>query len=109
MHRGLGGLKESDQINATWRLEGLVVLAWALGRFEMPPHDALVSLNSLWKSLGLLDADEARTLLESPVLRTRAEIATLRNQLFALHWRLRNFSIKPAVIDFEGSAPRSSR
>lgn len=38
--------------------------------------------------------------MANPALRPRAEIATLRNQLFALHWRLRNFSLKPSVMDF---------
>jgi hypothetical protein len=93
-------LDERDQVNSTWRLEGLVVLAWALRRFEMPPHDQLVELNPLWKSLGFLDAKAAKSLLAKPTLRPRQEISTLRNRLFALHWRLRNFHIKPEVMDF---------
>ncbi len=100
LQRPLGRLEPGQQIHATWRLEGLVVLAWALSRSDIPPHDALVSLNSLWQSLGLLDAQAAVKLLAEPTLRPRAEIGTLRNRLFALHWRLRNFHLNPDVMDF---------
>ena len=85
---------------STWRLEGLVVLAWALRKSEIPPHDQLVNMNPLWKNLGLFDAEAAAKLLASPVLRAREEIGTLRSRLFALHWRLRNFRLRPQVMDF---------
>jgi hypothetical protein len=100
LQRPLGRLDPLMQIDSTWRLEGLVVLAWALGRFEIPPHDQLVEVNPLWKSLGWPDADAARALLVNPTLRTRDEIRALRNRLFALHWRLRNYHLHPGVIDF---------
>jgi hypothetical protein len=100
LQRPLGRLDPQAQIDSIWRLEGLVVLAWALGRFEVPPHDELVSLNPLWQSLGLLDVRVAKTLLAGPVLRPRQEIAALRNRMFALHWRLRNFRVNPGVMDF---------
>ena len=100
IQRPLGRLEPGQQINSTWRLEGLVVVAWALRRSEIPPHDQLVSLNPLWRSLGLLDANVAVKLLAEPTLRSREEIGTLRNRLFALHWRLRNYQINPGVMDF---------
>ncbi len=88
------------QIDSTWRLESLVVLAWALGRFDIPPHDALVAVDPLWRSLGYLDVKAARTLLAKPSLRPWAEIGALRNRMFTVHWRLRNFRIHPGTIDF---------
>lgn len=100
LQRPLGRLDAPAQINSTWRLEGLVVLAWALGRFDVPPHDQLVELNPLWRSLGLLDAKAARALLAKPTVRPRADIGALRNRLLALHWRLRNFHLNPGVMDF---------
>jgi hypothetical protein len=100
LQRPVGRLDERGQINSTWRLEGLVVLAWALGRFDIPPHDQLVSVNPLWRSLGLLDADAARALLANPTLHDREEIRTLRNRLFALHWRLHSFYLNQDVLDF---------
>ena len=100
LQRRPGKLDRRMQIDSTWRLEGLAVLAWALGRFEVPPHDQLVDFHALWESLGWLDADKAGELLAHANLRPREEIAILRNRLFALHWRLRNFRLKPEVIDF---------
>jgi hypothetical protein len=99
LQRPPGKLEEQMQINSGWRLEGLVVLAWALGRFELPPHDQLVSMHPLWRSLGLFDAD-AGTLLANLALRPREEIGALRDRLFALHWRLRNFYLHSGVMDF---------
>lgn len=96
----LGEVAKQQQIDTTWRLEGLVVLAWALGRFEMPPHDQLVEFNSLWKSLGFLDSPTGRALLANPALRSREEIGAVQNRMFALHWRLRNFYVDPKALDF---------
>src|SRR5262249_12544785 len=45
VQRPPGRLERQVQLDATWRLEGLVVLAWALGRFEIPPHDQVVAVN----------------------------------------------------------------
>jgi hypothetical protein len=84
----------------TWRLEGLVVLAWALGRFQIPPHDALVAVDPLWGSLGWLDVDVARGLLANATLAARQEIGMLRNRLFTLHWRLVDYRVNPKMMDF---------
>jgi hypothetical protein len=100
LQRPPGKLDQRMQVDSTWRLEGLVVLAWALNRFDLPPHDQLVSVNPLWESLGVYDVDAARALLADPTLRPREEIGTLRNRLFALHWRLRNFHLRPDVMNF---------
>src|SRR5262249_50349751 len=95
-----GKLDSRQQIDSTWRLEGLVVLAWALGRFDIPPHDELVTFKPLWRSLGLLDAEAASALLAGAQLRSRQGISTRPTRLFALHWRLRNFRLKPEAMDF---------
>lgn len=100
VRKPLGQLEPQEQTNATWRLEGLVVLAWALGRFEIPPHDELVDFNPMWGSLGFLDRDTSNELLSDPELRPREDILTLRNRLFALHWRMRNFHIRPEPMNF---------
>ncbi len=100
LHQRLGQLPSRSQINSTWRLEGLVILAWALKRFEIPPYDQLVNFNAMWKTLGLLNAEVARELLAKPEIRSMEEIRELRNQLFAIHWRLRNYRITPKRMDF---------
>lgn len=100
LQRPLGKLKGQDQVNAVWRLEGLVVLAWALRLFEIPPHDELVDTNALWQSLQVFNAEGACELLSQAELRPAQELAELQTRLLALHWRLRNYDLHPGVIDF---------
>ena len=96
----LGVPPQQDVFNATWRLEGLVMLAWALRRFDPPPYDQQVDPGKLLPSVGILNADRARELLSNPSLRPPDELRARQNQLFALHWRLRDFRVKPRPIDF---------
>src|SRR5262245_11116537 len=100
LQRPLGRLEMQSQINSTWRLEGLVVLAWSLGCYEIPPHDELVDMNPLWARLGFLDDDAAQALITDATLRSRDELRVLRNRLFSLHWRLRNFHLDAEVLNF---------
>lgn len=108
VHRPLGKLGDRMQIDTTWRLEGLAVLAWALGKIEMPPHDQLVDFNAMWKTLGLLNESRARETLAHPTLRDRDEIFAIRKRLFALHWRLRDYHINGTTMDFPAFARKAS-
>lgn len=96
----LGVPPQRDIINATWRLEGLGVLAWALGRFELRPHDQLADPVQLLPSLGILNAQRARELIASPALRPIEELQALSERLFAIHWRLREWHLKHRPMDF---------
>jgi hypothetical protein len=100
LQRPVGKLQQQDAINTAWRFEGLVVLAWALGRFEMPSQDELVDPWPLLDSVGFLKEDQARNLLAEPQLRLAEELARMRELIFALHWRMRDFSIRPEACDF---------
>ncbi len=104
LQRPPGALDQRAQIDATWRLEGLAVLAWALGRFELPAYDQLVHPQALIRSLGFLDAEASRQLLADPSLRAPAELEALRKQLLGLHWRLRDFTLRPQAMDFRAFA-----
>jgi hypothetical protein len=95
-----GKLDPRSHVNTSWRAEGLAVLAWALGRYDLPPHDQPAKVEDLWEAVGHLRADRARELLASPVLRPREEIGALRGRLFALHWRLRDYFVRPERMDF---------
>lgn len=100
----LGELDPRAQLNASWRLEGLAVLVWALGLADLPPHDALVEPDALWTPMRLMDAGGARTLVADAALRPREEIEGLRSRLFALHWRLRDYGINGRSMDFAAFA-----
>jgi hypothetical protein len=95
----LGGMDERALVDSMWRSEGLGVLAWALGLYELPAHDEPADMEALWDAVGLLETDRARALLASPVLRPREEIDALRDRLFGLHWRLRAFTLRPQRMD----------
>lgn len=94
----LGKLEPQARINATWMSEGLVVLSWALGRSEMPPHDEMVDPKALTEGLGFLQ-EGAGGLLASPSLRSSQELGEMGERMFAIHWRLRDFSIRPQATD----------
>lgn len=100
IQRPLGRLSQQEAINATWRLEGLGVLAWALNRQELLPIDELVQPNKLLPSVGLLHVDRANALLAEPALRAPEELQQLADRMFALHWRIRNYSLKPEAMNF---------
>lgn len=96
----VGKPRPRDTINFSWRIEGASVLAWALGRFELPAHDEETDPDSLNRSLGVLECHIAEHF-GSPMLRPEDEIGQLAAQMLAVHWRLREFyHISRTPIDF---------
>src|SRR5207248_1231349 len=53
----LGGLSQFHRFDATWACEGVAVLAWALGRFELPKHDEQVDPYAVTDALFFLGDD----------------------------------------------------
>jgi hypothetical protein len=100
LQRPPGRLEHEQQINSTWRLEGLGVLAWSLSRFEIPPLEQLVECHSLWRNLGLLDVAACKGLLVNSTLRSLPELQALRRRLLAIYWRLTDFYVRPTALDF---------
>lgn len=90
LYAPLGSLDEKRRIRATWDVEGLAILAWALGRFPFPAHDEQVDAYELTDSLALL-SDDAFDILQSPELRSADELDACRELLYAIHCRLREF------------------
>src|SRR5690349_17089946 len=74
-HSPLGSLTPQERANATWRSEGLAILAWALQLCELPQHDQQVNPKELADKLGWLD-DNAEKLIGSLSLRSAGEIRT---------------------------------
>jgi hypothetical protein len=103
----LGSLTPRQLIDATWRTEGLAVLAWALGRYELPPYDIQARAPDVALALGFLEKRED-TVLSKPLLRPALHVAALADSLFSLHWRLRQFSLDQLAVDFADVARRAS-
>ncbi len=95
----LGSLDQQTVVNGTWRSESLAVLAWALGRYEVPAHDELADPSGVAHSVGFL-AENARDEASDLELRSEEEIAARGAVLLGLHWRVRDFTIRPEAMDF---------
>lgn len=95
----LGSLDPQTVVNGTWRSEGLGVLAWALGATGISAHDQLVDPSSVANSVFFL-ADNALDRSKNLKLRSPQELAKFSGVQLALHWRIRDFSLRPQAMDF---------
>jgi hypothetical protein len=95
----VGGLSERERIDTSWRSEGMVVLAWALCRSDLPPYRVECEPEEVSAALGLLEEYET-SVLAAPQLRPLDEIDEAANVNLALHWRLRQHEYHPGKMDF---------
>jgi hypothetical protein len=97
--QSLGKLDRKNAINATWKSEGLVVLAWALSFCELPSFSEQCDPPAVANGIGLL-APIHETCLRAPVLRERDDIKAWTDRYLTLHWRLRLLESNPGQMDF---------
>ncbi|RYD18745.1 MAG: DUF4272 domain-containing protein [Verrucomicrobiaceae bacterium] len=102
----LGELDQRATTNGTWRAEGLVVLAWALGKAEIPPHDRISNPYEVSDSIYFLSQD-ALNLSKNLRLREPEELAEFSEQQLGLHWRIRDYSLTPQEMDFRKFATKT--
>jgi hypothetical protein len=107
LQRPVGSLEQQDAINAGWRLEGLGVLLWALGRYELPPYDQLVIPGDLFEAACLGEAESARELIAGTRLRSAEKLSEYQAHALMVHWRLRDFTIRPTAMDFVAFSKKS--
>jgi hypothetical protein len=79
------------------------VLAWALGRYELPAYDVPAAPYEAAETIGFRKP-AIDTVLAAARLRAAAELSSLADDLFALHWRLREYSLVGKAIDFASFA-----
>ncbi len=95
----VGAPTPQQTTSASWRAEGLAVLSWALGIVELPAHDRIAERDHLvmmgWLLAEVLPPDAA-----APKLRAASELEAMRKHLLGVHWRLRDFGIRPRAMDF---------
>jgi len=94
--------------NASWRVEGLAVLAWALNRFTLPPYDEAVVPIPVQDSVGFANPDLARELLASGGFRPSSEMDRFAIHATLVTWRLRTFRMYPGPWDFVGHLRKQS-
>jgi len=102
----VGTLDQQAVVNGTWRSEGLVVLAWALHAAEIPPHDQMVDPSAIANSVFFL-ADDAMDRASELTLRGDDELDKFSEVQLALHWRIRDFSLRPQAMDFRSFPDKS--
>jgi hypothetical protein len=85
-----GELERRSRIRATWYIEGLSILCWAMRLLEFPPHDRKVRHSPIVEAVALL-SDEAVELLTSPKLRSAAQVKACREWFYDVHVSLRGF------------------
>jgi len=96
----MGALSPQQQVDTTWKVEGAAILAWALGKYPLAPHDAKVEPFKVAEALGFL-WDEAAQYVRFAQLRGRTELNAYRNLVGAIHGRLREVEQRPQRDDVD--------
>ncbi len=91
-----GTLTPEQQANGSWRSEGVMVLAWALGAGALPDHETQGDPFDAARELGFLGPTPSRV-----ALRPAEEIDREARRSLAIHWRLREASLRRKPVDFE--------
>ena len=99
----LGQLSQRDEVNASWLTEPAVCLAWALGQVDLPDYETEADGAAVATALRFLD-DAANGFRAQSELRPQAELESLLETYLTLHWRLREFSLRPVHLDFAAFA-----
>lgn len=94
-----GRLSMEQKSVASWRGEGLGVLAWALHAAQMVDHQTPFDPGAIASSMGFL-ADVLPATLRAPQLRSTTELEWQKRRLYGIHWRLREFWLRPRPFDF---------
>jgi hypothetical protein len=84
--------------DASWRSEGMVVLAWALGATDLPGVHEPCEPSSVANGLGFF-GERDLAALHRPRLRDFTEIENWADSYLTLHWRLRQFSLARERVD----------
>jgi hypothetical protein len=95
----LGKLDSKAAMDAGWRSEGMVALAWVLGNAKLPLVHVECEPSDIANGIGFLE-DRANTPLHCPRLCEMAEIEAWADTYLALHWRLRKHSSEAESMDF---------
>jgi hypothetical protein len=101
-----GQLNDRDRVNPSWLSEAVVVLAWSLGRLELPGFAEQCDPADAANSLGFLQPTEA-SVLNQPELRSSEDLREYNEFIYNLHWRVRDFSLNKRSYDFEALARKA--
>jgi hypothetical protein len=98
-----GQLTVQDRVNASWLSEAVVVMAWALGKTNLPGFSEQCDPAGSANSLGFLQSVEA-TALNGPQLLPADVLQEYNEFVYNVHWRIRDFSFNKKAYNFESLA-----
>lgn len=95
-----GTLNDFNRSEASWLIERMAVLAWALGVAELPNYYTKVDPYSVSQSLGIFGNDHSQRIAKATIRGT--DEITMRGQLYhVLAWRLSEFRGDRKTIDLK--------
>jgi len=94
-----GTLPRRERVALSWAVEGVGVMAWALGKAELPPFDTRCEAAPVGSALGLFE-HESPAVVRAATLRDRSEIQMRALTYEILSWRLEYFVETRHHIDF---------
>ncbi|MGO4213851.1 DUF4272 domain-containing protein [Terriglobus sp. 2YAB30_2] len=94
---------DKDRITALWRSEALVVLLWAIRKWDdLPSWNQQIDIAELLRHVPAF-GEPLGTFVASANLRSEEEIDTVREEHYQAHWQVRDARIngKPMPPDIE--------
>ncbi len=101
----LGSLKSQMKLNLIWTVEGLAILAWALGRYELHEHSEVADAQAITQRLFFLSS-KAKELYAGEVLEKEQIEACYHDSLEVLK-RTHKIVQNPQLFTEEMSAQNS--
>jgi Domain of unknown function (DUF4272) len=107
LHAPWGSLPRRERLALSWAVEGVAVLAWALGKAPLPPFDTRCEGAPVGSALGLFQHETPESI-RAATLRDPAEIEMRALTYEAISWRLARFLETRQRIDFVSRLPNYS-
>lgn len=95
-----GRLQQSQRIEASWLIENMAVLAWAVKAAELPPYYQKVDGAAVGRVLGVFQAGHTDRIAEA-TLREPNEIIAGAQVYATLYWRFTTYRKDHAAVDFQ--------
>jgi Domain of unknown function (DUF4272) len=94
-----GTLQPDQRAEASWLIEGMAMLAWAVDVTKLPPFYRMINGAEVSKALGIFQTD-ARERIEQATLRNPDEIIIGAHTYAALMWRLNEYQKERKPVAF---------
>jgi hypothetical protein len=94
-----GSLNRNERAEASWLIEGMAVLSWAIGKSDLPPFHQKVEGSKASAALGIFQPDSPERIAGATI-RNPDEVESGAITYSALSWRLSEQNKSPKAINF---------